>query len=219
MDGIAAAEADRGRRGTFASAVRPLLRRYGRQFARNGCRRPRSPEAHAGLWGGVLRPGGGLRSRGGRRRGAAGAGAVQEYLERRANRECTPACLLCRDSHCCPGRTERCDDAERIVEVSLAGARWRTAMNRTTDMTDKADPWSAPVTVAQIPDTGWQRDIEAGPAARKAMAAVAGLREILSANASLDVTPKGGRRVHVAGPVRARIGQRSGGILDAIEHG
>jgi Large ribosomal RNA subunit accumulation protein YceD len=91
-------------------------------------------------------------------------------------------------------------------------------MNTTTDMTDKADPWSAPVTVAQIPDTGLHRDIEADPAARQAMAAVAGLREILSANASLDVTPKGGGRFHVAGQVRARIGQTCVITLDPIEN-
>ena len=91
-------------------------------------------------------------------------------------------------------------------------------MNTTTDMTDKADPWSAPVTVAQIPDTGLHRDIEADPAARQAMAAVAGLREILSANASLDVTPKGGGRFHVAGQVRARIEQTCVITLDPIEN-
>lgn len=85
-------------------------------------------------------------------------------------------------------------------------------------MTDEADPWSVPVTVAQLPDTGLHRDIEADPAARDAMAAVAGLRGILSANASLDVTPKGGGRVHVAGRVRARIGQTCVVTLDPIEN-
>ena len=91
-------------------------------------------------------------------------------------------------------------------------------MNRTNSMTDKADPWSVPVTVAQIPDTGLHRDIEAGPATRDAMAAAAGLREILSASASLDVTPKGEGRVHVAGRVRARIGQTCVVTLDPIEN-
>src|ERR1019366_5362575 len=79
-------------------------------------------------------------------------------------------------------------------------------------------PWSVPVTVAQIPDTGLHRDIEAGPATRDAMAAAAGLREILSASASLDVTPKGEGRVHVAGRVRARIGQTCVVTLDPIEN-
>jgi hypothetical protein len=85
-------------------------------------------------------------------------------------------------------------------------------------MTDKADPWSVPLAVAQVPDTGLHRDIEAGPAARAAMAELAGLREILSASASLDVTPKGGGRFQVAGRVQARIGQTCVVTLDPIEN-
>jgi uncharacterized metal-binding protein YceD (DUF177 family) len=91
-------------------------------------------------------------------------------------------------------------------------------MNRTTGMTDKSDPWRVPVLVAQIPDTGLHRDIEAGPATREAMAEVAGLREILAANASLDVTPKSGGRFHVTGQVRARVGQTCVVTLDPIEN-
>jgi uncharacterized metal-binding protein YceD (DUF177 family) len=91
-------------------------------------------------------------------------------------------------------------------------------MNRTNSMTDKSDPWSVPVTVAQIPDTGLHRDIEADRVVRDAMAEVAGLREILSASASLDVTPKSGGRVHVAGHVRARIGQTCVVTLEPIEN-
>ena len=81
-----------------------------------------------------------------------------------------------------------------------------------------ANPWSVPVTVVQIPDTGLHRDIEADGAAREAMAEVAGLREILSARASLDVTPERGGRVHVTGHVRARIGQTCVVTLDPIEN-
>jgi uncharacterized metal-binding protein YceD (DUF177 family) len=50
------------------------------------------------------------------------------------------------------------------------------------------------------------------------MAEVAGLREILSAHASLDVTPKGRGRVHVTGNVRARVGQTCVVTLDPIEN-
>jgi hypothetical protein len=50
------------------------------------------------------------------------------------------------------------------------------------------------------------------------LAQVAGLREILSARAALDVTPKSGGRVHVAGHVRARIGQTCVVTLDPIEN-
>jgi hypothetical protein len=85
-------------------------------------------------------------------------------------------------------------------------------------MTDKTDPWSIPVIVEQIPDTGLHRELEAGPAEREAMAAVADLREILLARASLDVTPMGGGRVHVTGRVQARIGQTCVVSLDSIEN-
>jgi uncharacterized metal-binding protein YceD (DUF177 family) len=91
-------------------------------------------------------------------------------------------------------------------------------MNRTNSMTDKSDSWSVPVIVAQIPDAGLHRDIEADRVVRDAMAEVAGLREILSASASLDVTPKSGGRVHVAGHVRARIGQTCVVTLEPIEN-
>ena len=91
-------------------------------------------------------------------------------------------------------------------------------MNRTGSMTDRADPWSVPLAVAQIPDTGLHRDIEAGPATRQAMADVADLREILSANASLDVTPKGGGRFQVVGRVWGRVGQTCVVTLDPIEN-
>ena len=90
-------------------------------------------------------------------------------------------------------------------------------MNRTSCMTGPAEPWSVPVTEAQIPDTGLHRDIDAGQATLDAMAELGGLREILSASASLEVTPKGGGRIHVAGRVKARIGQTCVVSLEPIE--
>ena len=80
------------------------------------------------------------------------------------------------------------------------------------------DPWSVPVTVAQIPDTGLHREFEADRAVREAMAEVAGLRNILSASASLDLMLERGGRVHVTGRVRARIGQTCVVTLDPIEN-
>ena len=85
-------------------------------------------------------------------------------------------------------------------------------------MMNTADPWSVPVAVLQIPDTGLHRDFEADQAARVAMAEVAGLREVISASASLDVTPRSGGRFHVTGYVRARIGQTCVVTLDPIEN-
>lgn len=91
-------------------------------------------------------------------------------------------------------------------------------MSRNPVTIDQADPWSVPIAVLQIPDTGLHRDLEADQATRVAMAEVAGLREIISANASLDVTPDRGGRFHVTGRVRARIGQTCVVTLDPIEN-
>ena len=96
-------------------------------------------------------------------------------------------------------------------------------MNRPSSMIDKPDkskpdPWRVPVAVAQIPEAGLHLDIEASPAERVAMAEVGDLREVLSANASLDVTPMSGGRFHIGGRVRARIGQTCVVTLDPIEN-
>jgi len=80
-----------------------------------------------------------------------------------------------------------------------------------------ADPWRIPVVVAQIPDTGLHRAVEAGDAVRAAMADIAGLREITSVRASFDMKLKSGGRVHVTGDVHAQIGQTCVVTLDPIE--
>jgi uncharacterized metal-binding protein YceD (DUF177 family) len=79
------------------------------------------------------------------------------------------------------------------------------------------DPWRALVPVAQIPDTGLHREIEADAAARKAITEIAGLREISDVRASFDLTPRSGGRIHVAGRVQARLGQNCVVTLDPIE--
>jgi uncharacterized metal-binding protein YceD (DUF177 family) len=89
-------------------------------------------------------------------------------------------------------------------------------MNRATK--NEADPWRVPVMVAQIPDAGLHRDVEADAAARKAIAELAGLREIVSARASFDVTPESGGRFQVTGHVTARVGQTCVVTLDPIEN-
>jgi uncharacterized metal-binding protein YceD (DUF177 family) len=90
-------------------------------------------------------------------------------------------------------------------------------MSRPESTTAKPDPWRVPLMVAQIPEVGVHRDIEADAPVRAAMAKVGSLREVLSASASLDVMPSGGGRFHVAGRVRARIGQTCVVTLDPIE--
>jgi uncharacterized metal-binding protein YceD (DUF177 family) len=86
-----------------------------------------------------------------------------------------------------------------------------------TGTTEKPDPWRVPVTVAQIPETGLHRDLEADQAVRDAVADVGGLREVLSVRASFDVTPARGGRFQVTGHVRARIGQTCVVTLEEME--
>jgi uncharacterized metal-binding protein YceD (DUF177 family) len=80
------------------------------------------------------------------------------------------------------------------------------------------DPWRVPVVVAQIPETGLAIDIDANAAQRKAMADIAGLRDIASAHAQFELTLQRGGRVHVAGRMQARIGQTCVVTLDPVEN-
>lgn len=80
------------------------------------------------------------------------------------------------------------------------------------------DPWRSPVILAQLPETGLHRKLEASAAERQAIAEVGGLREVLAAEAAFDVVPKSGGRYEVKGRVRARIGQICVVTLDPIEN-
>jgi hypothetical protein len=80
------------------------------------------------------------------------------------------------------------------------------------------DPWRVLVAVAQIPETGLHRAIEADEAMRKAMAAAAELRDVISAHAAFDITPQRGGSFHVTGRVQGRIGQTCVVTLDPIEN-
>jgi hypothetical protein len=81
-----------------------------------------------------------------------------------------------------------------------------------------ANPWSARVVVAQIPETGLHRDIEADGATRMALAKIAGVRDIKSARASFDLMHGRDDGVHVRGRVSARVGQVCVVSLDPIEN-
>lgn len=91
-------------------------------------------------------------------------------------------------------------------------------MRPSKDNIDEAAPWRVPVAVAEIPELGLHREIEASLMQRQSMAKVAGLRAIAAANATLDLTPMGGGRFHVGGHVRARVGQTCVVTLEPIEN-
>jgi hypothetical protein len=91
-------------------------------------------------------------------------------------------------------------------------------LSKESGMTDHANPWSVKVAVAQIPDSGMHREIDTTPRERSALAEFGGLREVLSASASLDLTLMREGRVHVGGRVKARVGQTCVVTLDPIEN-
>ena len=87
------------------------------------------------------------------------------------------------------------------------------------DRSPDKDPWrAAPVIVAQIPEAGLHREIEADSATRHAIAEFAGLREVVSARAAFDLALKRDGKVHVTGRIRARVGQDCVVTLDPIEN-
>jgi len=83
-------------------------------------------------------------------------------------------------------------------------------------MTKTGNPWSVPVAVEDIPDTGLHIEIEAPAAARAAVAELAALRELPRLSAVFDLT-RLGAGVHVAGQVSARVGQTCVVTLEPIE--
>jgi uncharacterized metal-binding protein YceD (DUF177 family) len=78
-------------------------------------------------------------------------------------------------------------------------------------------PWTIPVTVAEIPDGGSHHDLSADAAVRDAVAKLAGLRTLPKLEASFDLNRRGDG-VAVRGEVRARAGQICVVTLEPIEN-
>ncbi|HWK95797.1 MAG TPA: DUF177 domain-containing protein [Pseudolabrys sp.] len=77
-------------------------------------------------------------------------------------------------------------------------------------------PWSVPVTLDQIPESGLHREIEAPQPARDAIARLAELREVPAVSATFDLAKRGGK-LEVSGRVRARVGQTCVVSLEPME--
>ena len=89
---------------------------------------------------------------------------------------------------------------------------------RGSDRASDRGPWRVSVPVAQIPDGGLHREIEADETTRAALAEAANLREIFAVRAAFDLTPRSGDRVQVRGRVQARVGQTCVVTLEPIEN-
>lgn len=77
-------------------------------------------------------------------------------------------------------------------------------------------PWSVPVTLDQITESGLHRAIEAPETARDAIARLAEVRDVPAFSATFDLA-KRGTKVHVTGRVRAKVGQTCVVSLEPME--
>ena len=77
-------------------------------------------------------------------------------------------------------------------------------------------PWSLPVAVEDVPETGLHMEIEAPEPARAGIAKLAGLRDLSRLSAMFDLTRQGAG-VHVSGRVIATVGQTCVVSLEPME--
>ena len=84
-------------------------------------------------------------------------------------------------------------------------------------MKNAQNPWNMPVAVDDIPETGLHVEAEAPAEVRAQLVDLANVRGLLHLSAVFDLTRRGGG-VHVAGQVKARVGQTCVVTLDPIEN-
>ena len=79
-------------------------------------------------------------------------------------------------------------------------------------------PWSVPVRLDEVPETGLHLDLEADAAVRAAVATAAGVNEVPQLTAGFDITRHGRDGLHVMGTVSARVRQTCVVTLDPVEN-
>jgi hypothetical protein len=78
-------------------------------------------------------------------------------------------------------------------------------------------PWSAPLRLEDVPETGRHIALTADAHTRQAIAAIAGLRGLPRLDASFDVARSGHDGLHVSGQISATVGQTCVVTLEPIE--
>jgi uncharacterized metal-binding protein YceD (DUF177 family) len=79
-------------------------------------------------------------------------------------------------------------------------------------------PWSVPVRLDEIPETGLHLDLEADAPTRAAVAAAAAVNEVPRLAASFDLARHGREGMHVVGTVFAQVVQTCVVTLDPVEN-
>jgi uncharacterized protein DUF177 involved in 23S rRNA accumulation len=78
-------------------------------------------------------------------------------------------------------------------------------------------PWSAPLRIEDVPETGRHVVLTADERTRQAIAAMAGLRGLPRVDATFDVVRSGHDGLHITGQVSATVGQTCVVTLEPIE--
>jgi uncharacterized metal-binding protein YceD (DUF177 family) len=78
-------------------------------------------------------------------------------------------------------------------------------------------PWSVPVAVADVPETGRQINLSADAATRQAIASAAGLAVLPRLEATFELSRQGDDGLHVLGRVQASVTQNCVVTLEPIE--
>lgn len=78
-------------------------------------------------------------------------------------------------------------------------------------------PWSVPVAVHDVPETGRSFVLVADQRTREAIAKLAGLRSLPRLEASFEVVPRGRDGLHVTGTIAATVGQVCVVTLEPME--
>ena len=78
-------------------------------------------------------------------------------------------------------------------------------------------PWSIPLRIEDVPETGYRVDLRADERTRQAIAVTAGLRELSRLDAAFDVTRSGHDALRVRGQVSATVGQICVVTLEPID--
>jgi hypothetical protein len=85
-------------------------------------------------------------------------------------------------------------------------------------MTGANRPWSVPIRLDEVPETGLHMDIAADGGVRAAVAATAGVNEVPELAAAFDVARHGRDGLRVVGTVSARVRQTCVVTLDPVEN-
>jgi uncharacterized metal-binding protein YceD (DUF177 family) len=79
-------------------------------------------------------------------------------------------------------------------------------------------PWTVPIRVDDVPDTGRRVELSADESVRTALAEAAGVNALTRLDATFDLTRRGRSRLHVVGDVNATVRQTCVITLEPISN-